>query len=271
MSTPKQIAASRANGARSKGPVTTQVKRNSSRNSTRHGLYAQTIVLQAESRKKNSSCCSTNSLTNTSPPRRPKPSWWKLSPLPAGARTVSGECRKSPSITTYLPHQPPQLYLHCGPFSPCIAPRKESALTNSCCATISPSTAKFPEPSCAFNNCKTETSAQKAPPRAPTRIRLLRSQPQSQNRSHRLPPESASAERTQQPAQKKRPVRTGTQSEPVRLVPRPRAKAIHFAGYFLRKFIDCIGNSTRSLFESVDKPATRLVCNLHTISRDRCV
>jgi hypothetical protein len=48
MSTPKQIAASRANGAKSKGPVTPQGKRNSSRNATRHGLLAETIVLEAE-------------------------------------------------------------------------------------------------------------------------------------------------------------------------------------------------------------------------------
>jgi hypothetical protein len=48
MSTPKQIAASRANGAKSKGPVTPQGKRNSSRNATRHGLLAETVVLEAE-------------------------------------------------------------------------------------------------------------------------------------------------------------------------------------------------------------------------------
>lgn len=48
MSTTKQIQASHANGARSKGPVTAQGKHNSSRNSTRHGLLAETIVLQAE-------------------------------------------------------------------------------------------------------------------------------------------------------------------------------------------------------------------------------
>ena len=48
MRTPKQIAASRANGARSKGPVTAQGKRNSSRNSIRHGLFADTIVLEEE-------------------------------------------------------------------------------------------------------------------------------------------------------------------------------------------------------------------------------
>jgi hypothetical protein len=48
MSTPKQIAASRANGARSKGPITAQGKRNSSRNSIRHGLLAETVVLEEE-------------------------------------------------------------------------------------------------------------------------------------------------------------------------------------------------------------------------------
>ena len=47
MSTPKQIAASRANGARSKGPATPEGKLFSSRNSTRHGLF-ETIVLEAE-------------------------------------------------------------------------------------------------------------------------------------------------------------------------------------------------------------------------------
>ncbi len=36
----KQIQASRANGARSRGPITAQSKRNSSRNSTRHGFSA---------------------------------------------------------------------------------------------------------------------------------------------------------------------------------------------------------------------------------------
>jgi len=49
MRTPKQIQASRTNGARSKGPVTPQGKRNSSRNSTRHGLLAETVVCLGES------------------------------------------------------------------------------------------------------------------------------------------------------------------------------------------------------------------------------
>jgi hypothetical protein len=49
MSSEKQIQASRSNGARSKGPVTDQGKRNSSRNSLRHGLLARTVVLEEES------------------------------------------------------------------------------------------------------------------------------------------------------------------------------------------------------------------------------
>ena len=44
-----QSAASRANGARSRGPVTPQGKRNSSRNGIRHGLLSKTITLQGES------------------------------------------------------------------------------------------------------------------------------------------------------------------------------------------------------------------------------
>ena len=52
MRTPNQTAASRANGAPSKGPVTEQGKRNSSRNSTRHGLLAETVVLEAENEER---------------------------------------------------------------------------------------------------------------------------------------------------------------------------------------------------------------------------
>jgi hypothetical protein len=48
MRTPKQTQASRTNGAKSKGPVTPKGKRNSSRNSIRHGLLAETVVLEDE-------------------------------------------------------------------------------------------------------------------------------------------------------------------------------------------------------------------------------
>ena len=48
---PKQIEASRINGRRSKGPVTPQGKLNSSGNNSRHGLLAQTVVLEGESQE----------------------------------------------------------------------------------------------------------------------------------------------------------------------------------------------------------------------------
>jgi len=48
MPTDKQIQASRTNGALSRGPATEQGKRNSASNSTRHGLLAQTVVLDEE-------------------------------------------------------------------------------------------------------------------------------------------------------------------------------------------------------------------------------
>jgi hypothetical protein len=50
MPTNKQIAASRANGARSRGPKTPEGKARASRNSTRHGLLARAILLADESR-----------------------------------------------------------------------------------------------------------------------------------------------------------------------------------------------------------------------------
>jgi hypothetical protein len=50
MPTDKQIAASRANGARSRGPVTPEGKARSARNSTRHGLLARAILIEGESR-----------------------------------------------------------------------------------------------------------------------------------------------------------------------------------------------------------------------------
>jgi hypothetical protein len=46
--TEKQREAAKKNGARSSGPVTARGKYNSSRNSARHNLLAQTVVLEAE-------------------------------------------------------------------------------------------------------------------------------------------------------------------------------------------------------------------------------
>jgi hypothetical protein len=48
--TPKQIAASRLNGTRSRGPATEAGKRQSSQNGKRHGLLARAILMEGESR-----------------------------------------------------------------------------------------------------------------------------------------------------------------------------------------------------------------------------
>lgn len=52
MSTLKQIVANRANALKSTGPRTSAGKARSSRNATRHGLLAETVVLEGEDRSR---------------------------------------------------------------------------------------------------------------------------------------------------------------------------------------------------------------------------
>src|ERR1035441_5248672 len=49
MSSPRRIDASRANGARSRGPITAEGQERSSTNAIRHGLLAKCVVLENES------------------------------------------------------------------------------------------------------------------------------------------------------------------------------------------------------------------------------
>ena len=51
MSSLRRILSSRANGARSRGPATSQGKQRSAQNAVRHGLLARCIVMQNESRE----------------------------------------------------------------------------------------------------------------------------------------------------------------------------------------------------------------------------
>lgn len=69
MATDKQKAASRANGARSRGPKTPEGKARSARNSTSHGLLARAILLEGESRERFDDVV--NSLKNTLKPVSP--------------------------------------------------------------------------------------------------------------------------------------------------------------------------------------------------------
>jgi hypothetical protein len=52
MSSEKRIAASRANSKKSRGPITAEGQRISSRNAARHGLLSQSIVLEGEDKER---------------------------------------------------------------------------------------------------------------------------------------------------------------------------------------------------------------------------
>src|ERR1700722_5851212 len=52
MATQRQITANRANAARSTGPTTPEGKQIAAQNSTRHGMLAQTVVLEGESQSR---------------------------------------------------------------------------------------------------------------------------------------------------------------------------------------------------------------------------
>jgi len=55
--TPAQIDAARRNGAKSHGPVSNEGKAHSSRNSLRHGLLANSVVIPGESRDRFMTLC----------------------------------------------------------------------------------------------------------------------------------------------------------------------------------------------------------------------
>ncbi len=69
MPTDKQITASRANGARSRGPKTPEGKARSARNSTHHGLLARVLLLEGESRDRfDELVCTLNASSTPAPP-----------------------------------------------------------------------------------------------------------------------------------------------------------------------------------------------------------
>ena len=268
MSTPKQIAASRANGARSKGPVTPQGKLNSSRNSTRHGLFAQTIVLEDE--KEQEFFALLNELLDEHKPATPTETImveaiaaarWRQDRIWGMQKVAFDHDVSSSPATSATPPLRAVLSLHSSPEK---VRTHELLLRYDIAFDRQISRALLRLQQLQDRNKRSESPAGPHPEPA-TPPSPLSSTGKTTTSAGECPAESVSAKRTQQLIQKKRPARTGSPSEPVRLVLRPRAKAIHFAGYFLRKIIDYAADFTKTLFESIDKPVTQLVCNLHTI------
>ena len=177
MRTPKQTEASRANGAKSKGPITPEGKRNSSRNSTRHGLLAETIVLEAELAGRFLELL--DSLIEEHQPRTPTEAMlvdtiaaarWRQDRI-WGMQKVAFD-HDIASCDTAEESSPLRAVLTLR-----ISP-KASAPTSFCSATRSPSIAKSPDPSSASNSFKPENSNQKARRKHPTpRKTPLRNEP----------------------------------------------------------------------------------------------
>ncbi len=89
----KQIEASRTKGARSRGPITAQGKRNSSRNSTRHGFSAPDPSLDQDPPQPSSSSAPVSSPPST-PATRSKPTDPRNSRRPLISSTRSSRIHK---------------------------------------------------------------------------------------------------------------------------------------------------------------------------------
>jgi hypothetical protein len=252
MSTPKQIAASRANGARSKGPVTAQGKLNSSRNSTRHGLFAQTIVLEDE--KKEEFFTLLNELLDEHKPGTPTETMlveaiaaarWRQDRI-WGMQKVAFDHDVSSSPTpSAVPPLRAVLSLHSSPErvrTHELLLRYDIAFDRQISRVLL--RLQQLQDRNKRSECPAEPKPEPATPHSPSSGtgKTTTSEPEPASPEH--PTESVCAERTQQPVQRKRPAPARTQSEPARLLAHARAKAIHFAGYFLRKFMACVANAS---------------------------
>jgi hypothetical protein len=170
MRTPKQIAASRANGAKSKGPVTAQGKRNSSRNSIRHGLFADTIVLEEE--KKDEFFELLHELLDEHQPATPTETMmvetiaaarWRQDRIWGMQKVAFDHDVSTSPDPSAIPPLRAVLSLQSSPEKV----RSHELLLR----YASPSTAKFPEPSSAFNSSRRETGVLRAKTTSPIRSR----------------------------------------------------------------------------------------------------